>query len=73
MGIIAISKEELLLLIIVQRNQSSLITMELKFKMLLLMRSFWKAVKIKKTSNVPGFNDFRKEVPGVKVSESTVT
>ena len=37
------------------------------------MRSFWKAVEIKKkTSNVPGFNDFHKEVPGVKPSESTV-
>ena len=36
------------------------------------MRSFWKAVKIKETSNVPGFNDFHKEVPGVKLSESTM-
>ena len=26
----------------------------------------------KKTSNVPGFNDFHKEVPGVKLSESTM-
>ena len=25
----------------------------------------------KKTCNVPGFNDFHKEVPGVKLSEST--
>ena len=29
-------------------------------------------MKIKKTSNVPGFNDFHKEVPGVKLSESTM-
>ena len=28
--------------------------------------------KNKKTSNVPGFNDFHKEVPGVKLSESTM-
>ena len=26
----------------------------------------------KKTSNVPGFNDFHKEVSGVKLSESTM-
>ena len=26
----------------------------------------------KKTGNVPGFNDFHKEVPGVKLSESTM-
>ena len=48
--------------------------------MFLLMRSFWRAMKIiikkkkqqQKTSNVPGFNDFHKEVPGVNLSESTV-
>ena len=42
---------------------------------LLLIRSFSKAVNIKKqkqTDNVPGFNDFHKEVPGVKLSESTM-
>ena len=46
MGIIPISEEELLILITVQKNQSSLMRTELKL-MLLFMRSFWKAVKIK--------------------------
>ena len=71
MGIIALGKEELLSLITVQRNQSSLTMIELKL-MLLLMRSFWNAVKIKKNSNVPGFNDFHKGMPGVKLNESTI-
>ena len=46
MGIIPISEEELLILITDQKNQSSLMMIELKL-MLLFMRSFWKAVKIK--------------------------
>ena len=29
-------------------------------------------IKKKQTNNVPGFNDFHKEVPGVKLSESTM-
>ena len=70
-AITALSEEELLILITVQENQNSLMTIELKL-MLLLMRSFWKAVKMKKTSNVPSFNDFHKEVPRVKLSESTM-
>ena len=46
-GIIVLSEEELLILIMVQKNRNSLMTTELRL-MLLLMRSFWKAVKIKK-------------------------
>ena len=70
-GIIALSEEELMILITVQKNRNSLMTIELRLT-LLLMRSFWKAVKIKKFSNVLDFNDFHKEVPGVKFSESTM-
>ena len=46
-GIIALSEEELLILITVQKNLNSLMTIELRLT-LLLMRSFRKAVKIKK-------------------------
>ena len=76
-GIIALNKEELLILITVQKNRNSLMTIKLRLT-LLLIRSFSKAMKInkkkkkKKTSNVPGFNDFHKAVPGVKLSESTM-
>ena len=76
-GIIALNKEELLILITVQKNRNSLMTIKLRLT-LLLIRSFSKAMKIKKkktkkqTNNVPGFNDFHKEVPGVKLSESTM-
>ena len=45
-GIIALNEEELLILITVQENRNSLMTIELRLT-LLLMRSFWKAVKIK--------------------------
>ena len=45
-AIIALSEEELLILITVQENRNSLMTIELKL-MILLMRSFWKVVKIK--------------------------
>ena len=46
-AITALSEEKLLILISVQENRHSLMTIELKL-MLVLMRSFWKTVKIKK-------------------------
>ena len=45
-GIIALNKEELLILITVQKNRNSLMTIKLRL-MLLLIRSFSKAMKKK--------------------------